>query len=149
MNWMAVLWFCLLVLFTITEASTVTLTSIWFAVGALFALIASFLTDAVWLQTVLFFGVSAVLLLLLRPWSRRYLTPKKTKTNVDAVIGMQGVVIEPIDNLNAGGRVKLGAMEWAARSSDGQPIAVGTQICADRIEGVKVFVTPVKADVKV
>ena len=140
----AIIWLVLLVLFLIVEASTVTMVSLWFAGGALVALAASLLHWPLWLQVALFLAVSAALLAALRPLAKKHFTPKLTKTNVDAVIGTQGYVIVPIDNMAATGTVKLGTMEWTARSTDGAPIAAGTLVRADRIEGVKVFVTPAK-----
>lgn len=144
MDSLAILWFALMVIFIFAEASTVTMVSIWFVAGALAALVVNFLGGQFWLQTVVFLVVSAGLLLLLRPIARKCLTPKIVKTNVDSVIGMQGVVLETIDNVSATGRVKLGAMEWSARSSDGTTIEKDTLVQVDRIEGVKVFVTPVQ-----
>ena len=140
----AILWFALMVIFIFAEASTVTMVSMWFVAGALAALVVNFLGGQFWLQTVMFLVVSAGLLLLLRPIVKKCLTPKIVKTNVDSVIGMQGVVLESIDNVSATGRVKLGAMEWSARSSDGTTIEKDTLVQVDRIEGVKVFVTPVQ-----
>lgn len=140
----AILWFALMVLFIFVEASTVTMVSMWFVAGALAALAVNFFGGQLWLQIVVFLVISAGLLLLLRPITRKWLTPKIVKTNVDSVIGMQGVVLEAIDNVSAAGRVKLGAMEWTARSSDGTAIEKGTLVKVDRVEGVKVFVTPVK-----
>ena len=92
----------------------------------------------------MFLLVSAGLLLALRPWAKRYLNPKITRTNVDSVIGSAGLVTSEVDNVKATGQVKLGAMEWTARSTSGDPIPAGTMVTVDRIEGVKVFVTPVK-----
>lgn len=142
MNWAAIVWFALMVVLILLEANTVTLVSIWFATGALAALIASLCGAQLWLQVVLFFLVSVVLLLLLRPITRKHFKPKLTKTNVDSVIGSTGVVTAPIDNVMATGTVKLGAMEWTARSTSGQVIEAGTLVTVDKIEGVKVFVTP-------
>ena len=139
-----ILWLGLMVLFLAVEANTVSVVSIWFAVGALVALVASLLGGQLWLQLVLFFVVSAGLLACLRPMAKKYFKPKLTKTNVDAVIGTQGYIIDAVDNLNGKGRVKLGAVEWTARSSDGSEIAEGTLVTVDRIEGVKAFVTPVE-----
>ena len=143
-----IVWLVLLVLFVVTEAITVTMVSVWFAAGALVALIAAMLGGKLWLQIVLFLVVSGGLLLALRPLTKRYFTPKLTKTNVDAVIGEIGTVTARIDNVAACGTVKLGAMEWSARSTDGSCIEPGTQIRVDRIEGVKVFVTPQEVSVQ-
>ena len=144
MNWMAVFWFVLLVVFLIAEASTVTMISLWFAAGALGALAVSLLGSGVWLQAGAFFVVSAVALTALRPIVRKYFTPRLTKTNVDSVIGAEGLVTQAIDNVSARGQMKLGAMEWTARSASGEPIPEGTLVRVEKIEGVKVFVTPVK-----
>ena len=149
MNWAAVVWLALIVVFLLIEASTVTLVSTWFAVGALAALIAGLLNAPVWLQVMVFVLVSAAALSALRPLVRRYVTPKITKTNVDAVIGSTGRVTVAIDNVSAVGQVKLGAMYWTARSTAGNRIPEGTLVQVDRIEGVKVFVTPVEVPVNV
>ena len=149
MNWAAIVWLVLLVVFLLVEGSTVTMVSIWFAAGSLAALIASLLSAPVWLQVALFFVVSCIMLSLLRPLVRRFITPKVTKTNVDAVIGKQGLVTSSINNVTAAGQVKLGAMEWTARSTSGEPIEAGTLVKVDRIEGVKVFVTPVEVKANV
>ena len=144
MNGAAVFWFILLVIFVIAEAATVTMVSLWFAIGALAALAGSLLGLGTWLQAGVFFVVSATALTALRPLARKYFTPKLTATNVDSVIGTQGLVTIAIDNVKAQGQVKLGGMVWSARSVSGEPIAEGTLVQVDKIEGVKVYVTPVK-----
>jgi membrane protein implicated in regulation of membrane protease activity len=136
-----------MVVFLMVEGATVSLVSSWFAVGSLVALIASLLNAPVWLQVTLFLLVSCAALAMLRPLVRKYITPKVVKTNVDAIVGKQGPVTVPIDNVAATGQIKLGAMEWSARSTSGEPIAVGTLVKVDRIEGVKVFVSPVEVRV--
>lgn len=141
MNPMATVWLVALVVFLLAEASTAAVTTVWFAAGALVAMIAALLGAEVWLQVVLFSVVSVALLLALRPLVKKFVTPKITRTNVDSVIGAQGVVLEKIDNIAGTGRVKLGGMEWSARSVTGEPIEEGTLIRVERIEGVKVFVS--------
>ena len=136
------LWSVLAVGFLILEGCTVAMVSLWFAIGAAAALVLSLLGAAFWIQIVVFLAVSGVLLALLRPMMRKYV--KITKTNVDSVVGMEGLVTEDIDNLAYQGQVKLGAMTWSARSSSGAPIAAGSRIKVDRVEGVKVFVSPAK-----
>ena len=139
----AVIWLILMILFLLAEAVSVTMISLWFALGALGALIVGLLGAKIWLQVLVFFVISIVTLASLRPWSRKYFNPRITRTNVDSVIGTQGRVIAAIDNIEAKGQVKLGAMEWTARSTSGDPIPEGTLVTVDRIEGVKVFVSPV------
>ena len=146
MNPAAILWFALLLVFLFMEANTVSLVSVWFAGGALVAMIASLCGAVFWVQALLFVAVSGLMLILLRPFLRKFITPRQTKTNLDAIIGSKGIVLEEIDNDLAQGKVKLGAMEWTARSTDGSKLSPGTQIQVDKIEGVKVFVSPVKVE---
>ena len=138
------IWLAIMVLFLMAEANTVSMTTLWFAVGALAALIASLVGGQLWLQIVLFLVVSGVCLALLRPIAKRYFTPKLTKTNVDAVVGKTGRVTADIDNVDGQGQVKLSGMDWTARSETGEKILTGTLVTVCRVEGVKVFVTPVK-----
>ena len=136
-------WLAMVILFLVMEGSTVALVSIWFAAGSLVAMITALLGGPLWLQVILFLGISAGLLALLRPLVRKYIRPKITATNVDSLIGSRGYVTETVDNLAASGQVKLGAMPWTARSTDGSPIEAGTLVQVDRIEGVKAYVSPV------
>ena len=140
----ALIWFALAVVFLLIEGNTVMLVSVWFAAGSLVAMLAALLSAPFWLQLILFLGASATLLALLCPLVRKYIKPKITATNVDSLIGSQGYVTETVDNLAATGQVKLGAMPWTARSTDGTPIEKGTLVRVDRIEGVKAFVSPVR-----
>lgn len=149
MNWAAIIWFGLLLAFLIVEAACpIHLVSIWFAAGALVAMLASFLGAAVWLQGLLFLTVSCTLVVLLWPFIKKFLNPKLAKTNIDAVIGSEGYVIADIDNVSATGRVKLGAMEWTARSTSGKSIPKGTLVKVDRVEGVKAFVSTAEVSAK-
>lgn len=143
-----ILWFVLLIVFILAEAATVTMVSAWFAAGALAALIAALLGAQLWLQVLVFLAVSAVTLAALRPIARRYFTPRLTRTNVDALAGKTCLVVADIDNTASCGQIKLGDVEWSARSTDGTPIPTGTQVKIDRVEGVKVYVTPAAAPVK-
>lgn len=145
----AFVWLGLMILFLIAEGATVSLVSLWFAAGAVVAMFAALLGAGVWLQTGLFLVVSGALLLMLRPIVRRYLVPKITATNVDSLVGATGLVTVAIDNVTASGQVKLGAMEWTARSTTGENIPQGSLIRVDRIEGVKVYVTPVNVPEKI
>ena len=141
MNPLAILWFVLMCVFLAAEAGTVSLVSVWFAAGSLASLVVSLIGGELWLQGVVFFVVSIVSLAALRPILRKYFNPKLQKTNVDAIVGATGKVIVTIDNIQATGQVKIGGMEWTARSSDGQPIEEGTIVTVDKVEGVKVYVS--------
>ena len=143
MELVTLIWLVLVIVFIVVEAACpFHLVSIWFAVGSLAAMVISLLGGPVWLQILLFTVVSAGLLACLWPFTKKFLRPHLTKTNVDSVIGSQGYVTADIDNIHAQGQVKLNGMEWTARSTDGSPIPSGTLVKVDRIEGVKAFVSP-------
>ncbi len=141
------IWFGLLILFTIGEAVTVGLTSVWFAGGSLAALICALLGGPLWLQIVLFILISALCLMAIRPLARKYLDSKVEPTNADRIIGTEAVVTEDINNLQGTGAVRIGGITWSARSESDAPIATGTLIRVLRIEGVKVYVEEVKEEV--
>lgn len=143
MNISAYVWLVLLILFVMMEASSVTLVSLWFAAGALVAVVAALLGASLTVQTVLFVLVSVVLLALLRPILKKYVDPKIQKTNVDSLVGRECTVTEDIDNLAACGRVKVGGMSWSARSAAGEHIPAGTVVKIEAVQGVKLLVTPV------
>ena len=142
MNWAAITWLAIMAVLLIVEAACpFHLVSIWFAAGALVAMIISMLGGELWLQIIAFCIVSGVLLAGLWPFIRKFLNPHLTKTNVDSVIGSEGIVTADIDNLNAVGQVKLGGMEWTARSvSDDVTIAEGAVVTIVAISGVKLIV---------
>lgn len=142
------LWFALLIAFVVAEAVTVSMVSAWFAVGSLASLITSLLGGKLWLQVVVFVIVSAVALAMLRPIAKKYFTPRITRTNVDAMVGKTCLCVTAIENLSGCGQVKIGDVEWTARSTTGEAIPAGTEVKIDRVEGVKVYVTPVTVAVK-
>lgn len=145
MPWLpSVIWLALLVVFAVAEAATVGLVSIWFAAGALVALLSTFFTGNIWVQIVLFLVVSIATMALVRPLAGKYLTPRHSATNADRVIGQEAVVTETIDDLHATGAVKVGGVEWTARSEESTPIPVGATVTVLRIDGVKLYVSPVK-----
>ena len=137
---MEFLWLALIVVFAVIEGATTALTTVWFIGGALAALAAALLHAELWLQITLFFAVSVVLLAALRPLVKKYLRPR---TNAAGNIGREAIVTEAIDNLHETGAVRLSGVEWTARSADGSPVAAGTVVRIDAIEGVKLIVTPV------
>ena len=142
-----IVWLVLLLFFAGAEALTVGLTSIWFAAGALFALIAALLGGPLWIQIALFLAVSLLCLLSVRPLARRHLNSKVEPTNADRVIGEQAQVTEDIDNIHGKGAVVIRGVTWTARSEDGLPVPAGSLVRVLRIEGVKVFVDRMPAGV--
>ncbi len=143
------IWLGLMILFLIIEGITAGLTSIWFAAGALAALIAAAFNGPLWLQIALFVVVSGVALCFTRPLARKYLNAKVKPTNADRVLDMIGIVKDPIDNIAAAGTVYIDGKVWTARSESGENISAGIKIKPVRIDGVKLIVSPVKEPVEI
>ena len=141
MDMMSWIWLGAVVFFGIVEAVTAGLVSIWFVCGAVAALLAAFLGAALWLQIALFLVVSAVTLAATRPLVKKMKT-EAVPTNLDRAIGSTARVTEDIDNDAGTGAVYVDGKTWTARSSDGSVIPIGTRVTVERMEGVKLFVTP-------
>lgn len=134
------IWIAAIVIFIIIEALTVQLVTIWFAVGAVGGLIASLFNLPVWGQALVFIAVSAVTLIVTKPFVKRFTQNKKQPTNADRLIGQQAVVTEPIDNIMSKGAVTVGGLEWTARTSDGCKAEKDTVVTVEKIEGAKLIV---------
>lgn len=142
---MPLVWLGVMIFFAVAEGITVGLTSIWFSVGALVALLVSLVCPNFWVQAGVFVLVSLGSLLLVGPLAKRHFRPKDhTPTNVDSLLGHEGVVLETIDNLAGTGQVKIAGQTWTARSASGAVIPQGATVTAMRIEGVRLFVLPVE-----
>lgn len=133
-------WTALTLFFTIVEAGTSALVSIWFVFGALAAFAAALSGAALLPQFVIFVAVSALLFVTFRPLLLRWFRPKETSTNVDSIVGMKGVVLVSIRNIQGEGRVKVNGLDWAARSANGKEIEVGRIIAVKSVEGVTLTV---------
>ena len=135
-----IFWVAAIIFFMVVEAATAGLTSIWFALGGVAALLTAWLQGPIWLQAVWFLVVSAVTLLLTRPLAKKYINAEKEATNADRAIGRTGIVTETVDNIAASGAVKLDGQVWTARSANGEVIAIGERVEALEIRGVKLIV---------
>ncbi|MGI6029534.1 MAG: NfeD family protein [Candidatus Heteroscillospira sp.] len=135
------IWAAAIVVFVIAEAATVGLVSIWFAVGALGALIVSVLGGHLWLQIAVFAILTAVTLVLTRPLVSKYVNNRSQPTNADRLIGCKCIVTDTIDNLRAAGTVSANGKFWTARSDDGSVIEKNSLVTVERIEGVKLIVS--------
>lgn len=138
-----IVWLVLLVLLILGEIATVSLTSIWFAVGALGGLIVAFFHGSVFLQILVFLVLSALSLFLVRPLFKDFMKTSISPTNADRIIGKTAVVTETIDNVAAQGQISVAGQVWTARSEHGVVIPTDSQVKILRIEGVKVFVEAV------
>lgn len=139
-----IMWIVIAVLAAIIEGCTTQLVSIWFAIAAVVTAIVSVFTDNVILQFAVFVIVSIVCVAATRPLARKLKNSTgDNPTNCDRYLGKIADVIVDIDNTEAIGQVKVEGSVWSARSSTGEPLPVGTKVIVNKIEGVKMIVTPV------
>ena len=138
---MAVVWLIAMAVFLIVEGIIPGLVSIWFAVGALAALLAAMVGAPLWLQVVWFVLESIAALALTRPLAKKYVNGRVTPTNADRILGKECVVRETIDNLRGTGTVAVDGKVWTARMlNEDETAREGEIVIARRIDGVKLIV---------
>ena len=145
MSPMVFLWLVAVIIFLAVEISTVTLTSIWFAAGALAAMLVAMFNGNMLVQIIAFIVVAIGLLYATKPWSKKFIDTKKVSTNADRAIGEHVRVIERISNLDQTGRVMYNGLDWTARTEDDNiTIEQGELVRVLRISGVKLIVERVE-----
>ena len=138
---MPIVWLIAMVALLIIEAVIPGLVSIWFALGALAALIAALCHAPLWFQLVWFLLVSILSLIMTRPLAAKYVNSRTQPTNADVLIGRECVVTENIDNVLGTGAVTVGGKVWTARTAvEEQHLLKGDKARILRIEGVKLIV---------
>ncbi len=142
-----VVWLVVFVVMLIVEGAAPGLVSIWFAGGAAVAFVLNLCGVSLAIQIIAFIFASAACILLLRPLAKRYINDKKTPTNADAFVGLEGIVVQEIDDVKGTGQVKVKGQVWTARSADGSRIPEGTSVVSVEISGAKLIVTRPAEDV--
>lgn len=144
MDWITnpvIVWLAVLIVLVVIEIFTLGLTTIWFAGGALLAIVVAALGGPVWLQILVAAVVSGVLLFFTRPIAMKYFNRDRERTNAESLVGRQAIVISEINNLQGTGQVTINGMEWTARSiMDGRIIGAGEVVVIRGINGVKLLV---------
>lgn len=140
---MEYLWLILAVVFFIAEAISFQLVSIWFAVGAIAALITQLAGGDLSLQCILFVAVTTICLIATRPIIRK-IKKKTVSTNFDRILEQEAVVLEEINSIQNTGQVKIAGSVWSARSVDDSVIPKDSLVKVEKIEGVKLLVTQIK-----
>lgn len=136
----SIFWLVLFILFSLGEAATVGLTSIWFALGALATLIVAGTGVSISVQLYVFLSVSGLSMLLLRPVVKKYLKPNIQATNTDRLIGATAMVTETVDNICNMGAVQIHGQIWSASSMHDQVIPEQSKVKILEIQGVKLIV---------
>ena len=149
-QYMWIVWLVLMLVMIFIEAMGPALVSIWFAAGALIALILSLfsfipnVTVPWWLQLIVFVVVSTVTLLLMRPLSKRYFKRNVVNSNADSLLGKKGLLEEEVKPFLPG-VCKINDVAWTAVSVDGkQTIAKGSVVEVVAIQGNKLIVKKVE-----
>lgn len=138
---MWLLWLIVAGFFFILEIATTGFLVCWLGVGALLAMFLSFFVDNIILQVVVFAISSIVLIVLTKPLVKKFIDKKTIPTNIDSIIGKEGIVIETIDSIKGVGLVKLGGEVWSAKSFvDNSVIEKDTKVIVKEINGVKLVV---------
>lgn len=138
---MPAVWLVLMIILLIVEGIVPGLVSIWFALGALGALLSAIVGAPLWLQVLWFLLISLVTLVLTRPLAKKYVNSRATPTNADMLIGQECIVTEAIDNVLGLGAVTVGGKIWTARTENHDVKAeVGRVMTVVRIDGVKLIV---------
>ena len=141
------LWLVLMIVFVVAELVTVGLVSIWFAAGALAALLVAIFGGNIWIQIILFAVVSIVLLFATRPLARKFFNSRLVRTNADTLIGEKVRITERVSNADQTGAAVANGQEWTVRANNDKDIfEVGEPAQVTRIEGVKLIVDKIKED---
>ena len=138
-------WLVAVIIFLVVELLTVTLTSIWFAAGALAAMLVAMFNGNLIAQIIAFIIVAVGLMYATKPWSKKFIDTKKVSTNADRAIGEEVRVIERVSNLDQTGNAIVHGMEWTVRTeNDNIVIEQGELVRVLRIAGVKLIVERVE-----
>ena len=134
-------WLITMILFIGFELATMGLTTMWFALGSLAALVVAAVGGPVWLQVIVFFVVSLLALFGFRNLTKDHFNRNRVKTNADSLIGRKGIVTEEVSNIYATGQVTVAGQEWTARSvDDNVTLEKGEMVVIRSISGVKLMV---------
>ena len=137
---MVFVWFVIAVVLGIFEAATVALVSIWFAIGAVAAMVPAYFNAPFWVQILVFILVSALCFVFTRPFFKKIIRVNKQPTNVDRLVGQEGVATDDIENIECRGKVFISGLTWSARSETGELIPQGAVVTVKKIEGATLVV---------
>lgn len=137
---MVFVWLVIAVVLGIFEAATVALVSIWFAVGAVAAMVPAYFNAPFWVQILVFILVSALCFVFTRPFFKKIIRVNKQPTNVDRLVGQEGVATDDIENIECRGKVFISGLTWSARSETGELIPQGAVVTVKKIEGATLVV---------
>lgn len=139
-------WLIVAGLFFVGEIFTLGFLIFWFGIGALFAMIVSFFTTNIIIQTTVFLITSTIFILATKPLVKKFVDVKKTNTNVFSIIGKKALVIKDIDPIHSSGQIKLNGEVWSAETENDEIIKKGSEVEVLKINGVKAIVKLVNSE---
>ncbi len=141
---MWIFWLIAAGVFFIIEMATIGFLVFWLGIGALLAMVTSFITDSVLIQVIVFVVTSTLLLIFTRPLVNKFVkVPKEVKTNAYSIIGKKAIVVKAINNIEGEGQVKIDGDVWSAKSVNDEEIPKDTEVEIAEIDGVKAVVKKV------
>ncbi len=144
------IWLIAAGIFFVAEIITVGFLIFWLGIGALLAMIVSFFTSNIIIQTAVFVISSAILIFATKPLVNRITKNDKTiSTNVYSIIGKSGLVIEDINLVEGKGQIKVDGEVWSAICNGNTTIQAGTEVKVLEIRGVKALVEPINSTIKI
>ncbi len=139
-------WLIVAGLFFVGEIFTLGFLIFWFGIGALFAMIVSFFTTNIIIQTTVFLITSTIFILATKPLVKKFVDVKNTNTNVFSIIGKKALVIKDIDPIHSSGQIKLNGEVWSAETENDEIIKEGSEVEVLKINGVKAIVKLVDSE---
>lgn len=138
------IWLIIAGIFFIGEIATVGFLIFWFGIGALVAMVSSFFTDNIIIQTTIFVISSTILIFATKPFVKKFVDVKKTNTNAFSIIGKNALVIKEINPIQSQGQIKINGEIWSAESDNDEVIPEGSEVEILEIRGVKTIVKAIK-----
>jgi len=115
-QYMWIIWLGIFVISLIIEGVTAELVSIFFSAGSVVALIISFIPGVTWwIELIVFVVISGATLIGLRPLVKKFIANQKRNTNVDELIGKNGIMIKGCTEVEFG-EIKVNGVIWTAVS---------------------------------
>jgi Membrane protein implicated in regulation of membrane protease activity len=135
-------WLILAGIFVIAEIATVGFLIFWLSLGSLCAMLTSFFTDNIIIQTAVFVVTSVLFIFLTRPLAKKLAKTDNTLvTNAFSIIGKKAIVIKEINPTLGVGQIKIDGQVWTAKSTNEEIISEGTEVLILNIDGVKAVVS--------
>ncbi len=141
MAYMPFIWAAVLVAAIIIETQTMDMVTVWFMPSALIAMILGILKVSILVQCIVFVVLTVVMLILSKTVLKKFFKPKApARTNVEALIGQEALIVEAVDNRHGVGSAKLNGLVWSARAENEEDVLVpGDVVIVKAISGVKLI----------